>query len=130
MPDSSDPRPALRALLLKKSVMRGDFTSHYVVEARTGPPAMTPRRICPGCGLSKALNPGETMCPPCVERGAAPVPSGGPAAGSRSGYQPGPSERRMMAADTERARLAAGDVTNADDALRWLAEHATVTHEY
>jgi hypothetical protein len=107
----------------------------YVVESRAATPNTDAWRVCPGCGLSKALRAGQPMCPPCRDRGQLPQPAGtGGLRGAdalRQLEEPDDqSERKAVAYVETRTRLSAGDVRDADGALAWLADHVTVRHEY
>jgi hypothetical protein len=102
----------------------------YVVESRAATPNTEAWRVCPGCGLSKALRAGQRMCPPCMDRGQLPRPVS--TGGLRQIEEPDDrsSVRYIMARAAEERRLSAGDVRDADDALAWLKDHVTVRHEY
>ena len=93
--------------------------------------------LCGSCHLDKWIEPGELVCHACATRGMGPPPetlAGRPLTGARALRLMEPadtrSEREAVAYVEERARLARGDIRTPDDALRWLGEHVTISHEY
>ncbi len=133
----------------------GDYGTHYDMESRHAGKHYGPK--CPGCRLHTEASEGYVCwTPKCPCRGMDSTSQDSldraarnardmlsPRSASPGAYVPGPAEslavesgRAYAEARAEREEAAeyrsarAREVRNPDEALRWLADHVHVAHEY